>query len=423
MYASFDKYRIVNVLSDSPIEVDGQSVSFVNGDRRLMGKKLTANGKAEVFVSKPTSEIKVAVICNWQTKCGISTYSKYLVDSLKTKVKDLRIFSEVATATTAEDGPEVDRCWKRGECLLPMIKKVLEWEPDFVIIQHEYGIFPNAFYFMQMMQQLDGTPYVVTLHSVYEHLDKIVYSACIKNIVVHTQPGKDILVNAGNTNQIDVIPHGCVEFPDAHELWNICQNPYTIIQFGFGFAYKGVERALDALHHLKNTNQKFENIFYIYLLSENEHTSKIHHQYYKDLMEKINNLGLQPNVAIIRKYQPDKMINLYLRLAKLAIFPYLNNPNNNVYAASGAIRIALANKIPVIASESHLFDELHGTVPRPADHMGLAAEIDRIFSNGDYRANLISMGQNYIQRNSWDTAADQYLALYKSQGQAIESAS
>ena len=415
MFTSFDESRMINVVSDTPIEVEGQLVEFIRGANKFIGRKVPGKWGKEVNVAKPTSELRVAVICNWQTKCGISTYSKYLVDAIRPKVQEIRIFSEVATVMTGVDSTEVERCWKRGECMIPMIKKVLEWKPDFVIIQHEYGIFPNAFYFMQMMQMLEGTPYAVTLHSVYEHLDKIVYSACIKNIVVHTQEGKDILTKAGNTNKIDVIPHGCVSFPDVQELWNICQNPYTMIQFGFGFAYKGVERALDAIHYLKNIDEKFKNIFYIYLLSENEHTAKIHHQYYKDLMEKIKELDIQQNVAIVRKYQTDQMINLYLRLAKLAIFPYLNNPNSTVYAASGAIRIALANKIPVIASESHLFDDLDNYVPRPRDHVGLAEEIDKIFSDSEYKTNLVTIGQGYIQKNNWDFAANQYLAVYTSQ--------
>ena len=415
IHVSYDNNRYINVISDNKFEVIGQktaNIGYEKDIRNLLGRKITSKNKAEVFVLKNISELKVAIICNWHDQCGISTYSHFLTNAIVGKVKEVRIFSESSNKITDKDELIVDRCWTRGECLLPMVKKVKEWEPDFIIIQHEYGIFPNAFYFMQMMQYFDNIPYVVALHSVYEHLDKVVYSSCIKNIVVHTEQGKEKLIKMGNTNNINVIPHGCINFPEAEEIWNICHNPYTIMQFGFGFNYKGVEVALDAIHHLKNTDKKFKNIFYFYLLSDNGHTANIHKEYYNKLMEKIESLELQPNIAIIRKYQSDEMLNLYLRLAKIAIFPYINNPNNTVYAASGAIRVAMANKIPVIASASHLFDDLENIVPRPDNYLDLAKYIDSIFSNSNYRNDLINKSQTFITGNSWDNTAEKYLSLY-----------
>lgn len=413
MFVSLNRNNIVTATSDYYFTVDGQHTIEVRDAKKsdlLIGKKYRPKA-TETRVG--TSDLKVALVCNWQTKCGISTYSGYLANALKPHIKELRIFSEVATIKTAEDGPEVDRCWKRGESLVPLVKRIKQWKPDFVIIQHEFGIFPNAFHFMQMMQLLENIPHIVALHSVYEHLDKIVYSGCIKNIVVHTHQGKEVLQRLGNTNQIFVIPHGCLQFAEEpQELWNIMQNPYTVMQFGFGFAYKGVDRALDAVHHLKTTDHKFQNLFYFYLISDNDFNSRIHLEYYETLCKKVQDLGLEENVAIYRKYQSDQMLNLYLRLAKLAIFPYINNPYNTVYGSSGAIRVALANKCPVIASESHLFDDLDGVVPRPDSHISLASEIDKVFSNQAHRQILVERGQQHIARNSWDEVAIKYLGLH-----------
>lgn len=376
---------------------------------KVIGQRLRSFGDTSV---KPTSELRVAFICNWHTKCGISTYSKYLVDAMRPLIKEIRIFSEVASFKTAEDGAEVDRCWKRGECLVTMAKKVLEWKPDFIIIQHEYGIFPNAFYFMQMMQLFENTPYVVTLHSIYEHLDKLVYSSCIKNMVVHSSTGKEILRKMGNSNNINVIPHGCVFYEDTTELWNICLNPYTILQFGFGFAYKGVERGLEAIAHLKTRDEKFRRIFYIVLISENDYNSRHHLEYYHRLTAKIKELDLEENVALVRRFHSEQMLCLYLRLAKLAIFPYVNNPANTVFGASGAIRLAVANRIPVIASESHLFDDFDGVVPRPNSTITLADEIDKVFSNESYRKLIVANCEAYQHQTSWPSVAQQYLDLY-----------
>jgi hypothetical protein len=37
-------------------------------------------------------KMKIAIVCNWRTPCGISTYSKYLVDALRSKVNEIKIF-------------------------------------------------------------------------------------------------------------------------------------------------------------------------------------------------------------------------------------------------------------------------------------------------------------------------------------------
>lgn len=407
MWVSFDKSNKINVISDTQIQVDGQVTKYI----KMQAKQLIK----ENFVPKPASELKIALICNWNTKCGISTYSKFLAEAITPQVKEIRIFSECSDFINEPDGPNIERCWNRGEPLLSLARKVKSWNPDFIIIQHEYGLFPNAFYFMQLMQAFSNIPYVVTMHSVYKHLDKIVYSSCVKDIAVHTQQGKDVLLSHGHSGNITVISHGCVAFKETAELWNIFQNPYTIIQFGFGFAYKGVETAFKAIKHLKETDQKFQNIFYLYLLSENEHTARIHNQYYDSLTKLSEELGIENNIAITRKYQSDYIINLYLRLAKLAIFPYTHDPQNIVYASSGAIRVAMANGIPVIASSSHLFDDLEGVVPRVSGYLELAHEIDKIFSDNDYRHSLIKANLGFVQSHPWSLIAQQYLQIYQTQ--------
>src|SRR5205814_2077798 len=144
-----------------------------------------------------------------------------------------------------------------------LVESIKNYDPDFVIIQHEFGLFSKAGYFLQLLQGIDRFPYVLTMHSVYEHLDKAVCTSAVKNIVVHTEEGKNVLRRVGNNNNIFVIPHGCVKIPEQDELWNIFQTPYAIVQFGFGFYYKGVDTALEAIAHLKKTQpNKYKDIFY-----------------------------------------------------------------------------------------------------------------------------------------------------------------
>lgn len=416
LYLLYDRNYIIRSVSTTTVVSEGQNVKVIEGDgdlRRLVGRKVPNNMLDHQDLNiKNIHELKIALVCNWNDKCGISTYTGYLANAIKNKVSKIRVFSEYTEDQTKEDEDFVDRCWKREDNLLTLAKRILDWNPDFIIIQHEFGIFPNAFRFMQFTEAIDHVPYVVVMHSVYEHLDKLVYSESCKNIIVHSKEAKNILRNLGNTREIDVIPHGCIASPETEELWNIMKSPYTIMQFGFGFEYKGVERAISAIAHLKRTDPKFENIFYFFLWSTNSHNTIIQNEYYNKLIKLAEEENVRDNIAIVKKYQSDKMLNLYLRLAKMVIFPYVVNGDNKVYGSSGAIRIAMAHGKPVIASDSHLFDDLEGIVPRPKNSIELAQNIDEIFSNDERRNEIIRSVLKYVHTHNWDYSADQYLELY-----------
>lgn len=404
IYVSINSRGIITCISDRPFIIEGQETIKLNKklDRKLIGKKIP---------KEKIEGLKIAIICNWEDKCGISTYSKFLVDSLTPKVKEIKIFAE-DNDVKFEDKRAI-ACWERGKSMESTMRMILNWEPDLVLIQHEFGIFPKATYFLQMLEMLDGIPYVVTLHSVYEHLDKAVCTSSIKNIIVHSKEGKFILEKLGNKNKINVIPHGCLPLSNQKELWNCFQTPYVIFQFGFGFFYKGVEVALEAIHHLKNTDPKFENIFYCYLCSENGHCNNIHENYYQHLQDKIEKLGIRENVTILRGFYSDQELDYFLKTVKVAIFPYVTDSNNVVYGASGAIRIAMKNGLPVVASQSHLFDDLEGVVPRPKGHLALAYEIDKIFSSETYRNSLIENSKKFLEENSWEIVAEKYMDVFE----------
>jgi len=371
----------------------------------------------QILSKKPKKEIKdlrVAAICNWGDACGIATYSSFLLEEIKKKVSDLHIFSE--EVAECKDEPNVTRCWNRGQPLGKLIEKLKDYNPDFVIVQHEFGIFPKAGYFLQLLQELDNYPNVLTLHSVYEHLDKTVCTSAIKNIVVHTEEGKDILKKVGNNNNIFVIPHGCVVIPEEErtELWNIFQTPYAIVQFGFGFHYKGVDTAIEAVSILKKTQpEKYKDIFYCYLCSENVHANSVHTSYINYLNSRIKEYGISDNVAIIRKFQTEKTISNYLRTAKLALFPYKSDPSNVVYGASGATRIAMSNGIPIITGSNHQFDDLKDVLPRAGSPEEMAKEIDKIFSDENHRKQVVKKSLEYVKNNCWNKIADMYLNLYE----------
>lgn len=403
------KYLLVNnkgtivAVSDQKVRAANKSVVAIDmgttGSLKLLGRKI---------VKKDGNDLRLAVVCNWRQPCGISTYTQYLVEHFRHKTESVKIFSEVEGDRSHDEEENVVRCWRRGESMQGLINELDAWEPNFVLIQHEFGLFPKATHFLRMIQDLDRYPHAITMHSIYEnHLDKTICSSAIKNIIAHSNEGKAVLESLGHDNsKIYVIPHGCPQPEVKEPLWNIFQTEHTIFQFGFGFFYKGVDRAIEAVAELK---KKYSDVFYCMLASENPNTRSVHNEYYEHLVDKIDELDLHDNVAVLRGFHSMQVIENYLRTSKVAIFPYLVDPNNTVYGASGAMRIAMASGIPVIASESHLFDDVEDILPRPASAEALAGQIDMVFKKENYRNDIIEHGFEYLRNNSWEKCAQMYI--------------
>lgn len=355
---------------------------------------------------------RVAMICNWGDQCGIATYSGYLVPALRPYLSGLKIFAEDTGVVADDDGVDVEYCWKRGGSPTRMLASLSAWKPDFVLIQHEFGIFPKAGEWLKLLAALKGIPYAVVLHSVYEHQDKAICTSAIKQVVCHTKLGESCLRKLGFQGGVTVIPHGCIDLGDVSELFNKYEVAYPLMQFGFGFSYKGVEVVLDALAILKDrADRKYQDIFFTYLCSEAPHARNIIDSYHTALDKKVAALGLAENVVILRGYRSEEDLHRFLRVNRLAVFPYQSDPANVVYGASGAIRLAFANRVPTIASKSPMFADLDGVVPRPGSAEELAREIDKVFSDESYRRRIVDNMKGFAETTSWPEVAAKYASM------------
>lgn len=399
-----DESNSIKIISSTEFEIIGTK----NKPKEVKDLTVSLNKKVK---KEKKEKIKLGYICNWNQQCGISTYSKFVLNDLKNLVNEYKIFSEYPHNNINEVDDNVSYCWKRGESLRELIDRIKEYDPDVILIQHEWGIFPKAGTFMSFITELKNMniPTAVVFHSVYDHIDKTIPLTVIDNIIVHSKEAKSLLESLNFKGNIHIIPHGCPEINTKPEVWNIFQNPYLLFGYGFGFKYKGVERAIDAIKYLKDTDPKFKDILYLYVCSESDTNKGIHDNYYKILSDKVKENNLEDNVILIRGFLEDDMLDVYLRTVKMVIFPYISDPNNNVFGSSGAIKIAMSYNLPVVASKSHLFDDIEGHVIRISDYKELAHEIDKLFSDGNYRNDTINMAHNYISNNTWKITAERYL--------------
>lgn len=396
-----------------PPHLESISSSDLITNYRIKNGKIIAK-----YPHKPAKDMKIAFVGNWKMQCGIATYSENLWGAVSQHLVDFKLFiekndaktgpiTEIGGKTIAAD--RVVECWKRGESLQPLANEIKKYDPDIVWIQHEFGIWPNAMYWLSFMNQISEYRVIVTMHSVFHHKDKTICEAAIPEIVAHLQGGHDVLkLEKQVPGKVYVIPHGCYPCTSKEKLWNFYKSDRTFLQFGFGFRYKGWENSIRATAILA---QKYPDVFFTGLFSESPFNRVEHQMYYNELMSLVEQLGIQENVAIIRGFQSEETLDSYMRTNQATIFPYISHPAHEVFGASGAARMAMSKALPVITSSVNHFSDLPTIKADSPEEIARALEM--LFSGKAAKDAQIDKQLEYINENTWEKVALRYISLFE----------
>lgn len=417
------KHNRICVVSDNKFNNSGLEIIEVPSELShlsasdLMINCVVRSGQIVCKCSKkPVNQIKLALVGNWKMRCGIATYSENLWPEVAKHVGDFKLFIEKNDITTGDVRQFGDRmlpdakvvsCWKRGESLQELTKELREYQPDIIWIQHEFGLWPNASYWLSMMSQLSDYRVIVTMHSIFHHKDKTIVEAAMPEIVSHLEGGRKLLKEEKCiTSKVHVVPHGCYKF-DNERLWNFYKSDKTFLQFGFGFRYKGWENSIKATAILK---EKYTDVFFTGLFSESPYAKLEHQVYYNELMNLVNELGIQENVALLRGYQSDEVLDSFLRTNQATIFPYVSHPNHEVFGASGAARMAMSKGLPVVTSSVNHFSDLPTIkADTPED---IAKALEKIFTSHKAKEKQLQIQMAYLNENTWEKIGLRYVEIF-----------
>jgi glycosyltransferase involved in cell wall biosynthesis len=384
----------------------------------LLTSCVVRNGQIKCKCSrKSAKQLRVALVGNWKMRCGIATYSENLWPEVAKHVGDFKLFIEqndIATGDVHQFGDvtlsdaQVSVCWKRGESLQKLVQELKDYDPDIIWIQHEFGLWPNASYWLSMMSQLSDYRVIVTMHSIFHHRDKTIVEAAMPEIISHLEGGRKLLKEEkGLSSKVYVIPHGCYKF-DNQRLWNFYKSEKTFMQFGFGFRYKGWENSIRATAILK---EKYPDVFFTGLFSESPYAKLEHQIYYNELMNLIGELGVQENVAILRGYQSDEVLDSFLRTNQATIFPYVSHPAHEVFGASGAARMAMSKGLPVVTSSVNHFSDLPTMkADTPED---IATALETIFTVPGAKEKQLQDQMSYLDENTWENIGLRYIQVFE----------
>ncbi|RQS08459.1 glycosyltransferase [Burkholderia sp. Bp8991] len=355
--------------------------------------------------------MRLAWISSWNTKCGIATYSSFLVGGLDPAWFDVRILASRDPAVVIEDGPGVTRCWtdQRGR-IDDLLAELDRCRPDAIMLQHNFGFFsmPSTSRIVEYANAHD-IPIVITFHSTKD-VDTPDYQASLSEIAGALRDADRLLVHSiddlnrlrmlGLVDNATLFPHGVHARESSDRLacrtaLNIPADAPVIATYGFLLPHKGLEEIIEAFSMMSKElpQARLLMVNALYPVRDSELTAE-------RCSNLIKTLNLEGRVQMITDFLPDRESFAYLDAADLVVFAY----QDTAESASGAVRYGLAANRPVACTPIPIFDDLGDLVHRfsGTDARAISADLATLLGDSSLLRSKAGAQAAWIQARSWD---------------------
>ena len=289
-------------------------------------------------------------ISTWGIRCGIATYSRFLVEQM----------DNVVVMCQSGEG-EVEGaipCWKRDSNFFGgIIAQIAGKGIDTVVIQHQPGLLRFS-YLNELLLKLSemDVKVFITMHNTRDRslvfpskrIEKAVegLKTC-STVMVHSNSDVEILKALGIEDNVVMIPHGIYP-PPSDSAESLPVEGRVMGSFGFLLKHKGQLELVEAFERLPGWDQL------LLLCATIERSGKME--------AKINSLiekkGLTGRVKLVTDFLDDDVAIASLAKCELLVFPYQNTKES----ASGAVRMGVAAGVPLAVTPIPIFDDVTGAI-------------------------------------------------------------
>jgi len=372
-------------------DIDDKDSKLVMSNYYVVDNKIMPKGVELIM-----DEQRLAIIAPFDLKCGISIYMDKLFPFLKGPYQATKLFTE----------------WdygERGGDLSQLLGDLEQFDPHVIYVEHQYGLFPNQKEWLRLTEFFSTKKTFVKMHCVYKQpmqlldgTENFSYLNTLQNIIVHTEQAKTELIKLWGLldTKVSVIAHGC----DAYSEAKLEPLAPRLFSFGFGLKYKGHETIINMTEELV---KEFPDLLSLNFFSDQKRYSEVYDTYFEELEQKKNK-----HTLFYKKFVWEDTLVMLAQDCSLAIFPYVDSGEREVYGTSGAARLTLSAGIPLVTSCIPLFDDLEGIVFKGKDQDEMVGHIRTILRDPSLRAQILSKQKSFVEANSWSKVAEQHLKLF-----------
>ncbi|OHE10576.1 MAG: group 1 glycosyl transferase [Sulfurimonas sp. RIFOXYD12_FULL_33_39] len=357
--------------------------------------------KTPVFHDK---KIKLGWISTYNTRCGIATYTEFLLEHFDKDIFDIKIFANHShDIVDNEKEPKFIRCWRdRNDNDIDALKEhVLQNNIESIVINFNF-----AFFSMKNLQELLEYLYesdirtLVIFHSIKDVKIKGLESSLgwIKEtlrkadrLMVHNIEDLNILKSFDIVDNVTLFPHGVQK--RTNEI-NYTKENKVIASYGFMLPHKGIKELIEAFSIVK---RKYKNIEL--LLVNAIYPNPVSDDYAHECKELVKKLSLSKNVTMINDFLSDDDSFSYLDTADMLIMPYRDTQES----ASGAIRYALSTNKPVICTPISIFNDVCDIVHFTKDLSvkSMAQKIEELLEDEQELISKNDIQKSWIDEHDW----------------------
>ena len=296
--------------------------------------------------------MRIWVVC-FTGDSGLTDYSVSLCRALSAKA-DIRLVTGVKLPDRFRSlGFKIDTPFRRSRHFLidiwRLVLRILRERPDAVIFQSWLKL-PVLEGFLIAMLKRCGIKFILTVHDVLPHYPRPWsrvelgwYFRRFDGIVVHSARAGDELRRMGCVQPSLTVPHGVYDLfvltqvsrSDARRKIGVENDEFVILFFGHLEPRKGVLEVIAAAKEMAQV----EGVRFV-LAGSDEMTK------HGDLCKNaIVAAGAMPNVTLRAERIPFEEVENYFVASDVVVLPYREG------TTSGVLKLALAFKVPVIATK------------------------------------------------------------------------
>jgi len=343
---------------------------------------------------------KLAWISSYNSKCGIATYSDFLLESLDPTLFSAHIFApETQEYIDFTKEQNTTRCFgDRFDTDIERLMRALRhYAPTHIVLNFNFSFISTA-HLAQLIECFSPTQtkLCIIFHSVDDvtipgleaSLSDIVEPLTqVDTILLHTLTDIKKLHALGIKNTT-LFPHGTKELtPKEPKTPRVITSP-TIASYGFMLPHKGIAELIEAFAQLRAIYPSAK-----LLLVNALYPAEISSSYLTECKELCETLNVTNAVEFHSEFLDDEDSYALLSRADIVVMPYQNTNES----ASGAIRYAISTQKPTLCTPNPIFDDikelLHFTAGKtPQDIYNSLTQL---------LANPILLRKHYKAQRSW----------------------